>query len=272
MLPLLQSYYIHETGGVEDFLTSIDLLRQPLLSKEYLRQVLNRTSDLAPIPVYLTAGIINYETGTKVRIDGNTHVHTILDDVAAVLRDVMAALDDSHPEKVARRSRQTPVCGLICTPDIPSPRELLVKFLRREGRSDMDVAGSVFLLTGINVRNPFSCFGPYKLGGICYSIMALGIKDYYIIGRNAIEAANIRKKVKNDPILSAIVAHFGVRFHVLTMPDILARGVHPNSTTVDMPTREVILESIRRLSSDPHQLSALGRPVRSRDVLKLSRI
>lgn len=268
MFRLLRSCYAHDGDSVDDFITSIHLTEQPRISKEFLRRMLDADNELARMPVNINWGLINYRTGLKLRFDNNDHVHTILDDVALVMRYAMEHLPMNHPEKLARTSAQKPVCGLVCTPDIPNPREMVIKYIKTtEGRDDLDVAGSVFLVTGMNVRNPFSSFGPYKLGGLCYSIMNLGIRDYYIVGKDEAEVLNIERKIMNDPILSIIIKSSGVQLRHLTLGELHAKGVHSHSTSVDEQVRDLIREGIQK--SIKHPKSPLLRQVKSPHIRTL---
>ncbi len=264
---LLKSVYAHEGKSADDFLTSIDLIKQPLISKRYLRTALDADNELERIPVHVNCGILNYRTGLKIRIDDNLHVHTILDDMAGLMRYVMDNLPENHPERIRRSSKQKPVCGLICAPDITNPRETLIRYLNLKESSNYDVAGSVFLATGSNVLNPFSSFGPYKLGGICYSMVTLGLRDYYLLGKDVLEANNIRRKVKNDPIMNAIVQHLGVHLHVLTVPEVEAEGINSYVSTVEPDLRKMIHQSIKDFPRDPK--SVLNRRIKEPSVLAL---
>ncbi len=264
---LLKNVYAHEGTSAEDFLTSIDTVKEPLKSKKYLRTALDADNELERIPVHVNCGVLNYRTGLKIRIDDNLHVHTILDDMAGLMRYVMDHLPENHPERIRRSSIQKPVCGLICAPDIANPRETLIRYLNLKESSDYDVAGSVFLATGSNVLNPFSSFGPYKLGGICYSIVTLGLRDYYLLGKDVLEANNIRRKVKNDPIMSTIMQHLGVHLHVLTVPEVEAEGINSYVSTVEPDLRKMIHQSIKDFPKD-HK-SVLNRRIREPSVLAL---
>src|SRR4030095_5852103 len=267
LFPLLKSAYAHEGESVVDFLTSIDLIKQPLYSKKYLRKALDADNELERIPIHINCGIINYRTGLKIRIDDNLHVHTLLDDMAGVMRYVMEHLPENHPEKIRRSSTQKPVCGLICAPDIPNPRETLIRYINLKESKDYDVAGSVFLATGTNVLNPFSSFGSYKLGGICYSIMNLGIRDYYVLGKDSREAHNIRRKVTNDPILNTILEHLKVRLHVLTVAEVEAQGINSYVSTVEPDLRKMIHRAIKEFPKDSQ--SVLNRPIQEPAILAL---
>ncbi len=261
LFPFLKGCYAHDDTGVESFLRSIDILRQPRTSKNFLRNRLNDDIDLVRVPCVIHEGLINYRTGQKVRLDDSGEVHTALDDIAAVMYEVVKSLADDHPEKLARSSRQNPSYGLICSPYIDHPRETLVKYVKAAKSSEVHellVAGSVFLVTGMNVSKFWSSFGPYKLGGICYSIMNLGIRNYYIIGKDDNEATAIERKMTNDPILSAVLDHFGVQLHKLTLEDIKKAGVDIRSTGLDMPTQEIIRETVAKMSRNPHPKSPLG--------------
>ncbi len=264
---LLKSSYAHDGASADDFLTSIDLIKQPEQTKLYLRKMLDSDNELARVPIHINYGLINYRTGLKLRMDGNEHIHTILDDVSAVMRYVMEKLPSDHPEKIARSSTQKPVAGLICSPLIQNPRETMVKYIKLTENNNIDVAGSVFLVTGMNVLNPFSSFGPYKLGGICYSIMVLGIRHYYVIGKDSNDVMKIKRKVINDPILKTIIEHYKVKVTGLTISDIQAKGVSQQAISVDENTRSVIREAIQKFSKHPK--SVLNRPVKTSEVFVL---
>ncbi|MBI5228302.1 hypothetical protein HY988_06945 [Candidatus Micrarchaeota archaeon] len=268
LLRLLKSTYAHEGDTVESFITSIDLLKEPQKSNLYLRSMFDADNELARVPIHINYGIINYRTGLKIRMDENAQIHTVLDDLASMMRYVMDALPANNLEKIRRGSVQKPIAGLICSPDIPNPREALVRYLRtKEKREGLDVAGTVFLTTGMNVTSPFSSFGPYKLGGIAYSIVKLHIRDYYIIGNNSRETLNIRRKVENDPILNLVMKHFKVKMRLITLDELKALGVQTHTSAAGPEEVKAIKEAIAKFKRLPG--SALNKPIIAPDVLKL---
>ncbi len=268
LLRLLRNIYAHEGADVESFITSVDLLKEPKKSELYLRSMLNADNELARIPIHINYGIINYRTGLKIRMDENAQIHTVLDDLAGMMRYVMETLPANNPEKIRRGSVQKPIAGLICSPGIPNPRETLVRYLRmKEKRQDLDVAGTVFLTTGMNVTNPFSSFGPYKLGGIAYSVVKLNIRDYYIIGNDSRETFNIRRKVENDPILNFVMEHFNVKMHLITLDELSALGIQTHTFTADPEEMRIIREGIGKFIKLPG--SVLNKPVIASYVRRL---
>lgn len=268
---LLVSAYIHEGPDVLSFLRNIDLLEQPLLSKAYLRMQLDQDLELARIPVHINASLIDYSKGLEVRVDDNQHVHTILDDVAAMMAYVMERLPVDHPEKVARGSKQRPVCGIICPSDIHTPRDTVVNYINQTsyGKGNIDVAGSAFLTTGNDLYNPFAAFGPYKMGGIAYSIVKLNIRDYYIVAKTPVEADIIERKIGNDPILSVLMEYFNVRLIKLTLAEIEAQGVQKHSSSIDRDVLDLIDKGVKDFPKHPN--SVLNRSVKEPRVLELLR-
>ncbi|MBI5046215.1 hypothetical protein HZC07_00590 [Candidatus Micrarchaeota archaeon] len=271
---LLVSLYSHEGSTPEEFLTSIDLLCEPLKSKTYLRNELDKDNELSSLAIHINAGLRNFATGAEYRIDGNEHVHTLLDDKAAIMKFVMENLDENHPERKQRSSKQKPIAGLISSPNVQYPRETLIEYLRvTEGRQDIAVAGNVFLATGPNVLNPYSTFGAYKLGGILYSIMKLGIKDHYILAEDDAQAKIIEKKVRNDPILGLVFQKFNLKLTVLTTKRLEAEGIRNQITTIDPKIQKLIDQGVSHvLKLASHKHSALHRKVVAPEVLEIVKI
>jgi hypothetical protein len=205
-----------------------------------------------------------------VRIDDNEDVHTVLDDLAAIKAYVVSRLPDDHPEKKRRASPQKPICGIICPSDIQNPRDMVINYLNLgEKKAHIDVAGSAFLTTGYDIYNQFAAFGPYKMGGIAYSVVELGITDYYVVGKTPLDADLIEIKIQNDPILSTVFHNFGVKIKKLTIPQIEAAGIQKHSNNVDRDVLDLIGAGIRDFHR--HDRSVLNRPVKEPRVRELLR-
>jgi len=269
IMRLMNNAYTFRGQNIEEFLYSIDLIHQPLRSKAFLREKLDHNVRLSCVPVHINASILHYGTGREVRIDGNQHIHTFLDDVAGVTAYVIERLPDNHPERAARTIKQKPVCGLICPP-LHDSRDLIMNYLSEMNPNvGNNVAGSVFLTTGADVVVPYSTFGRYKLGGIAYSIMSLGLKDYYLIGRNKGECHLMEMKLKNDPILSVLFEKFEVKVHMVELDDVRKKANRKAVGSLDEQCLELINEGIRKFPR--HERSALNRPVVAPRVRELLR-
>jgi hypothetical protein len=269
LLRLLVNTYLYGGIDVAGFITSIDPIRTPLESKKFLRQKINNNVRLGNIPITINASVLNYRTGQDIRTDGNLGAHTILDDVSGVTSYVMAQLPEDHPEKVARMGKQKPLCVLVCPPTIQSPRDLIMDYHHHLfPKTQNGMAGSVFLTQGIDVDKPTSVYGPYKLLGNIYSIVALGVRKFYLLGEDKLQADLMEAKLRNDPLTNIVLNHFNVELVKVALHEV-SKFANLERRNLDRETLDLINDGMKKFPI--HPLSPLNRPAKFERVLELRR-
>lgn len=260
-------------GDPKEFITDIDILEEPLKSKERLRAALDENKAQTATEVTINASVRSFLTGEDIRITNPQMPPTFLDVKGFMMKYIMDHLPNDHPEKVRRRNKQKPTVGMMCSPAVEYPRETLVAYLQKHGRRGLDVAGSVFLAVGPNLLRPFSTFGAYKLGGILYSIISLGIRNYWIVGRDEHEVRRIKEKIRNDPFLSVVFDYYKVKVHELTMSTFEKEGVRRESISAkDHVVDDLLGRALKAAKKSPVlKDSFLDRPVKFGRVLRLER-
>jgi len=202
-------------------------------------------------------GITNYRTGEVIRIDANAEVYTVMDDIARMNATILAMLPNVHPEKARRVEKQAPVALLLCSPNVPHPRNTLLELVGGEAAS-MATPGSVFALSGYDITSPTYPFGPYRVLSIFYAVKHLGIKDIYLLGEGNGEINAMELKMMRDPIVRLIVEdkEFGVEVHRV---DAKKSERHTSLTSVDPLARDALIEGRRAFFRKLHPKSQLNK-------------
>jgi hypothetical protein len=199
---LMKKAYGHNGTIAGNWVKSIvNLCTHPYEQKKVLRRALDEDPMFANLRIRITAGVQNYQTSDYFRVDGNTHLDTFLDKVYQRVRK------DGQPDTAARISKQKPVLGLFHHSSISQSRATAVKnYFGNEKYS----AGQVFAMGGMNLSDYFRTFGPYKSTGFFYGVKHLGLLNWIVMGRTLDEAAEMRERVLNDPLMSYFVREFKV--------------------------------------------------------------
>ncbi len=206
--------------------------------------------------VYSTvnAGITNYRTGQVIRIDDNGEVWTVMDDIARMNATILAMLPNAHPEKARRVEAQKPVALLLCSPNVPHPRNTLLELMEEETHV-VATPGSVFALSGYDITGPSYPFGPYRVLSIFYAVKHLGIKDVYLMGEDDGEINAIEVKIKRDPMVSLIMKEFGVNVQKVDAKETERRT---SLTSADPMARDALMEGRRAFFRNLHPKSPLN--------------
>lgn len=202
-------------------------------------------------------GITNYRTGEVIRIDNNGDVYTIMDDIARMNKMILALLPNSHPEKARRVEKQKPVALLLCSPNIPHPRNTLLELIGAEAAS-IATPGSVFALSGYDITSPTYPFGPYRVLSIFYAVKHLGIKDVYLLGEGDGEINAIEVKMRRDPIVRLMLEDGGFRVKVHRV-DAEKDERRTSITAADQMARDALMEGRRAFFRNLHPRSPLNR-------------
>ena len=202
-------------------------------------------------------GITNYRTGEVIRIDSNKEVYTAMDDIARLNATILALLPNSHPEKARRVEKQKPVALLLCSPNVPHPRNTLLEMVGGEAAS-IATPGSVFALSGYDITSPTYPFGPYRVLSIFYAIKHLGIKDIYLLGEGDGEINAMEVKMRRDPIVRLILEDkdFGAEVHRVDAKNANRRT---SITSADPMARDALMEGRRAFFRKLHPKSQLNR-------------
>lgn len=202
-------------------------------------------------------GITNYRTGEVMRIDRNKEVYTIMDDIARLNATILAMLPNVHPEKARRVEKQKPVALLLCSPNVPHPRNTLLEMMN-ENSSSVATPGSVFALSGYDITSPTYPFGPYRVLSIFYAVKHLGIKDVYLLGESDGEINAMEVKMRRDPIVRLILedGEFGVEVHRV---DAKKTERRTSITAADPMAKDALMEGRRAFFRKLHPKSALNR-------------
>ena len=264
LLRLLRSLYFFDGADPENFVRDVDLRRGPLTSAAYLRQRLNRDTDIGNIAVHIIPSVRNYATGNDYRIGGNVDIVSVPDDKAVILPHVMAGLPEKDPERVLRMSKQEPRYGLMCPAGIHNnPRELLIRHLiSLNGGEEINVSGNVCGISGVSITNPSSPFAPYKLIGTAYFVLALKVKEWFTLAKDHEESRLIRRKLEMAPIMSLILREGNVSIKHLVLADIKEDVRNAPESQLDAQKEELIragFEKCLRLRS--REKSPLRLPV-----------
>ncbi|NYZ61144.1 hypothetical protein H0O01_05615 [Candidatus Micrarchaeota archaeon] len=202
----------------------------------------------------VNAGITNYRTGQVIRIDGNSKVYTIMDDIARMTESILAMLPNSHPEKARRVEAQKPDALLLCSPNVPHPRSTLLSVNSDGAR--VATPGSVFALSGYDITSPTYPFGPYRVLSIFYAVKHLGVRDLYILGDGEGEVNSMEVKLRRDPICRLIIKEFGVKVHKIDNEMV---GRPSSMPPADPFAKDAIIEGRRAFFRNLHPQSPLNR-------------
>lgn len=242
MLEFLQAAYGFDGESPEDFIRPIhDHEMHVTKQARKIAKAIRNDFQLKDVDCTVNMGITNYRTGMVYRIDRNSEVYTILDDIARMVTEILGRLPDSHPEKARRVEKQCPVALLLCSPNVEHPRNRLMEYLNGEG-AHLATPGSVFALSGYDVNAPTYPFGPYRVLSIFYAIKHLRIRDLYLLSDNDAELNSMKVKVERDPIVSLVAREFGVRVHMVNTWVSTGR---PSLSPVDDVLRNAMVEGKR---------------------------
>jgi hypothetical protein len=208
----------------------------------------------------VNAGITNYRTGQVIRIDRNSEIYTIMDDIARMNALILERLPSSHPEKAKRVESQEPVALLLCSPNVEHPRSTLTELTLNGNSAPAATPGSVFALSGYDITGPTYPFGPYRVLSIFYAVKHLRIRDLYLLGEGAGEINAMETKLKRDPIVSLIIDKFGVTVHrVDTERGDRATSINPMDPTMKGMLVDAMADGKKAFFMKLHPKSPLNR-------------
>ena len=201
-LSLLKEVYNYQEDRLDEFVSSIrNLIKHPRRQKDTLKESIRTDRRLGNVKMTINGAMTNYEDGTCFRVDGNVETHSFLDDAAIVRRLIYldkSLLPDDDPERINRTKDQKDIAkvGIFCHDSIPSPRNMLAKWLSSSKKqAEVNAAGGVFA-TAIsdNVLHDYYPFSPYQLVAFYYAVKHLGIKDHYLVGNDRDQCEKISSK------------------------------------------------------------------------------
>ena len=258
MLEFLQQAYGFEGESPEDFIKPINDHEMHVVKQaRKIENALRSSFQLKDTDWVVNRGITNYRTGEVIRIDSNEGVYTIMDDIARMNATILAMLPNSHPEKARRVEKQAPVALLLCSPNLPHPRNTLLEIMGGEAYS-IATPGSVFALSGYDINSPTYPFGPYRVLSIFYAVKHLGIKDIYLVGEGDGEINAMYVKMMRDPIVRLILEEkeLGVKVHRVNCAA-CERRTSVNAT--DPLLKDALIEGRRAFFRKLHPKSTLNR-------------
>jgi hypothetical protein len=200
---LMKKAYGHNGTIAGNWVRSIvNISTHAYSQKKVLREALDADPAFANLRIKITAGVQNYQTSDYFRVDGNTHLHTFLDEVYERVRKT------GQPDQVSRIAKQKPVLGLFHHSGVQQSRATAVK---NYFGSQKYSAGQVFAIGSVNLPDYFRTFGPYKSAGFFYGIKHLGLTTWVVMGRNLKETEEMKERILSDPLMGYFVKEMGVK-------------------------------------------------------------
>jgi len=197
----------------------VNLATHPYEQKKLLRDALDRDSAIRQHGIHITAGVQNYATNNYFRVDGNTHLLTILDDIYTMVANM------SHNEEHEKRTgKQAPKIILFHNGSIINARARAIEAY--SGGQTGYNGGDVFAIGGSNASDPTRDFGPYKTIGFYYALHPdhLNLADNLVVcGKTKEETRMMAARLRNSPLVNFMVRQFGAKITELPLADIVDR-------------------------------------------------
>ncbi|MFA6327937.1 MAG: hypothetical protein WCY41_00660 [Candidatus Micrarchaeia archaeon] len=201
---LLKNFYGFNGGSIVNWIKPIyDLRIHANDQKGKLREAFDNDPVISHLGVHITAGIQNYATNEYLRVDGNTHIKTFLDDVYANMRESGVPSDYA-----ARVSKQEPLIGCWHKSDFQDARKTVADFYI----GDQYAAGQVFAIGSAMLDQNRRPLGAYQLGSYFYGITHLKLQPVWpVLCKQEREAQMASTRIMNDSLGGFFTSHFNIR-------------------------------------------------------------
>lgn len=192
----------------------VDLSMHPYEQKKILRTALHADSATRKLGVHITAGVQNYGTSEYFRVDGNTHLITVVDEIYEKIRERGVP----EEEKKKRTDKQKPKILLFHHGDIENARARSIEEYSGGGPYS---GGDAFAVAGINAADHSREFGPYKTDGFYYAMAPNHLnlaKDFVVAGRTKDETKKMVARLHNSGLVKTMINLFDAKIHPMVLP------------------------------------------------------
>ncbi len=192
----------------------VNLATHPYEQKKVLRTALDTDPATKKMGVHITAGVQNYGTSEYFRVDGNTHLITVVDEIYEKIREKGV----SSAEQKKRTDKQNPKILLFHHGSIVNAR---ARAIEAHCGGHTYSGGDAFAIAGINAADHNREFGPNKTDGY-YLAMAPKhfnlAEEFVVSGRTKDETKRMISRLHNSGLVNAMMTIFGAKIHPITLP------------------------------------------------------